>query len=53
MEKEVIDGAELREFIKQHDPGPHLVPGTLPVSDERPQIPADVPSLERRVEGEK
>jgi cell division protease FtsH len=34
MEKEVIDGAELRAFIKEHDPRPHLVPGTLvPVED--------------------
>jgi cell division protease FtsH len=27
--KEVIDGAELRQILDQHDPGPKLVPGTL------------------------
>ena len=29
MEKEVIDGAELRLLLELHDPGPKLVPGTL------------------------
>jgi cell division protease FtsH len=29
MEKEVIDGSELRQLLEQHDPGPRLVPGTL------------------------
>src|SRR5207302_5378889 len=29
MEKEVIDGAELRQLLELHDPGPKLVPGTL------------------------
>ncbi len=51
MEKEVIDGTELREFIKRHDPGPHLVPGSLAVAEERPHV--ELPGLERRAEGEK
>jgi cell division protease FtsH len=54
MEKEVIDGAELRGFIKQHDPGPHLVPGSLAVIEDRSHaVNPDGPALERRVEGEK
>ncbi len=28
MEKEVMDGAELRQFMEQHSPGPRLVPGS-------------------------
>jgi len=31
VEREVIDGAELRELLEQHDPGPKLVPGSLAV----------------------
>jgi cell division protease FtsH len=33
MEKEVIDGDELRQLLEQHFPGPKLVPGTLPLED--------------------
>jgi cell division protease FtsH len=29
IEKEVIDGAELRQVLEEHYPGPKLVPGTL------------------------
>lgn len=45
IEKEVLDGPELRELIDKHHPGPKLVPGSLPVDppvaepphfDERP-----------------
>jgi cell division protease FtsH len=53
IEKEVIDGAELRELLEQYDPGPKLVPGSLAV-DNRPHL-LDVlepaPAAERRVEG--
>jgi cell division protease FtsH len=31
VEKEVIDAAELRSLLQQHDPGPRLVPGSHPV----------------------
>lgn len=36
MEKEVIDGAELRAFLDRHDPAPKLVPGTLAVERKEP-----------------
>jgi hypothetical protein len=43
MEKEVIDGTELRALIESHDPGPKLVPGTLTVENRPPPVqePAD------------
>jgi cell division protease FtsH len=31
MEKEVIDGSELRQLLEQFDPGPKLVPGSVAV----------------------
>ena len=31
IEKEVIDGAELRQTLEQFHPGPRLVPGSLPL----------------------
>jgi cell division protease FtsH len=34
VEKEVIDGSELKQILEQHYPGPNLVPGTL-VRDDR------------------
>ncbi len=51
IEKEVIDGDELREVLELHSPGPHLVPGTLSVDPRH--YPADVeePPASRRVEG--
>jgi cell division protease FtsH len=33
VEKEVIDGADLRALIDANDPGPRLVPGSLPATD--------------------
>jgi cell division protease FtsH len=36
MEKEVIDGDELRQLLEQYAPGPKLVPGTLTRNDRRP-----------------
>jgi cell division protease FtsH len=39
MEKEVIDGDELRQLLEQYLPGPKLVPGTL-VKDGRKRPPA-------------
>ncbi len=37
MERETIDGSELRSLIEQHSPGPRLVPGTLPTGDRAAQ----------------
>src|SRR5262249_9180436 len=33
IEKEVIDGTELRQLLEEHSPGPKLVPGTLAVEN--------------------
>jgi cell division protease FtsH len=51
IEKEVIDGAELREVLEQQSPGPHLVPGTLPVEPRHYTPETDEPVAVRRVEG--
>jgi cell division protease FtsH len=45
MEKEVIDGAELRQLLEQHHAGLKLVPGTLPVGDGTP-VAGDIDQLE-------
>jgi cell division protease FtsH len=39
IEKEVMDGAELRQLLEQRMPGPKLVPGTLAVDE--PSSPTD------------
>jgi cell division protease FtsH len=36
IEREVIDGAELRQMIFEHEPGPRLVPGSQPVEPPHP-----------------
>jgi cell division protease FtsH len=54
IEKEVIDGAELRQLLEQVVPGPKLVPGTLAVDGGRGLVIADPPEafgLEPRSEG--
>jgi cell division protease FtsH len=38
VEREVIDGSELRTLLDAHDPGPKLVPGSLP-REARPASP--------------
>jgi cell division protease FtsH len=38
IEKEVIDGVELRQILEQHDPGPRLVPGTLAVEPRKVEV---------------
>jgi cell division protease FtsH len=46
MEKEVIDGRELRQLLEQHSPGPRLVPGSeaLPAAEPpRPPGPVGLP----------
>ncbi len=50
IEKEVIDGDELRELLDQHNPGPHIVPGTS-VLDHRYFVPEVEDTPARRVEG--
>ena len=44
VEKEVIDGSEVRAIIETHYPGPKLVPGTLPVA---PAVKEEVREEER------
>jgi cell division protease FtsH len=49
IEKEVIDGAELRQLLTQYNPGPQLVPGSLPVENRSaPPSPMDAVAVERR-----
>jgi cell division protease FtsH len=50
IEKEVIDGAELRQLLEQHDPGPKLVPGTLPVESRGPVADVLEPPHDKRAE---
>jgi cell division protease FtsH len=52
IEREVIDGSELRELLEQHNPGPKLVPDSLAVEDRNgAPISAEPLSHEARVEG--
>jgi cell division protease FtsH len=55
VEKEVIEGDELRELLNIHSPGPKLVPGTLACRSDRATgfVEEDnaLPAPERRVEG--
>jgi cell division protease FtsH len=43
IEKETIDGAEVRAMIEAHYPGPKLVPGTTPIT---PAAPRPTPQIE-------
>jgi cell division protease FtsH len=46
MEKEVIDGDELRQLLEQYAPGPKLVPGTLTREDRpRPAALVEEPDI--------
>jgi cell division protease FtsH len=45
VDKEVIDGVELRLILEEHSPGPRLVPGSLAVA-----APAEAVPLEHRPE---
>jgi cell division protease FtsH len=45
VEKEVIEGSELRELLEQYNPGPKLVPGSLAVP-----APIEPAPLEHRTE---
>jgi len=55
VEKEVIDGAELRKLLDENDPGPKLVPASAAVEDPlRPSENGQAAApLERRVESER
>jgi cell division protease FtsH len=52
VEKEVIDGAELRKVLDENDPGPKLVPASAAIEDPLP--PSEnglaITSIERKVE---
>jgi cell division protease FtsH len=52
IEKEVIDGPELRQIIEEHDPQLRLVPGSLPV-EGRPADPEAMIISDRRAEGDR
>jgi cell division protease FtsH len=45
MEKEVIDGDELRHLLEQYAPGPKLVPGTLKEDRPRPTSLVEEPDI--------
>jgi cell division protease FtsH len=48
IEKEVIDGAELRGLIEAHSPGIKLVPGTTPHAEGRPVTIAPEETYDRK-----
>ena len=39
VEREVIEGSELRRLLEEYNPGPKLVPGSLPVAPPVEIIP--------------
>ena len=41
IDKETIDGAEVRAIIEAHYPGPKLVPGTVAITPPAPRIAVD------------
>jgi cell division protease FtsH len=54
VEKEVIDGAELRRILDENDPGPKLVPASAAVEDPlRPSDNGQAPLPERKAEAER
>jgi len=54
VEKEVIDGAELRRILDENDPGPKLVPASAAVEDPlRPSDNCQAALPERKVEAER
>jgi cell division protease FtsH len=48
MEKEVIEGAELRLLLEEHDPGPKLVPGSLAVDKGLPPAESEEAKVDER-----
>lgn len=52
VEKEVIDGAELRELLERYYPGPKLVPGSSAVEGDEPAAElTDHPGRDGRADG--
>ena len=47
LEKEVIDGAELKQIVDAHSPGPWLVPGTDSTRRYSSTAPREVPPVAR------
>jgi cell division protease FtsH len=47
IEQEVMDGADLRQLIDAHEPGPRLVPGSRPVAPPEHEGPEDLIIQER------
>jgi cell division protease FtsH len=43
VEREVIEGTELRQLLEKHNPGPKLVPGSLAVPAAEPTLPEHRP----------
>ena len=41
VEREVIEGSELRRLLEEYSPGPKLVPGSLPVPAAMESAPAE------------
>ena len=52
VEKEVMDGAELRQLLEQYDPGPKLVPGSQSKETRPLDDTVEITKVERRAEGE-
>ena len=53
VEKEVIDGAELRKLLDENDPGPKLVPASAAIEDPLPHPSENgqtIAAMERKVE---
>ena len=46
VDREVIEGSELRRLLEEYNPGPKLVPGSLSVS-----VPVEIAPPESRTEG--
>jgi cell division protease FtsH len=54
MEREVIDGEEMRQVVEETSPGPWIVPGTNKSRTPRPAADAAAPAVTepRTAEGE-
>jgi cell division protease FtsH len=51
MEKEVMDGAELRQLLEQYTPGPRLVPGSDALPRPADEAAPDEAAPDHRVAG--
>ena len=53
VEKEVIEGSELRRVLDENDPGPKLVPASAAIEDPLPHPSENgqtIAAMERKVE---